>query len=153
MIRFPVTVILTYIFWILLTFSFSIENLVMGLFVALVVSFISSRFLFSEVHAKILNPIRWARFISYIFVWIYYAIVAHLDVMYRIVTGRINPVVVKLPTKMKTDIGKTLLANSITLTPGTVTLWTEKNNLYVHCLNKKKNLGAAFERIGPGVTE
>jgi len=121
--------------------------------VALVVSFITSRFLFSEVHGKIFNPVRWARFISYVFVWVYYAVVAHLDVMYRIITGKINPIIVKVPTKIKTDVGKTLLANSITLTPGTLTMWTDKSNLYVHCLNYDKKPGAVFEKRISGVTE
>lgn len=154
MIRFPVTVILTYIFWLLLTFSFTVENLIIGLFAALVVSFIASRFLFSKSHGKIFNPLRWARFIGYVFVWAYCEVVAHLDVIYRVITGRINPAVVKVPTKMKTDIGKTLLANSITLTPGTLTMWTDKKDIHVHCLNRKKELpGKAFERFGRGVTE
>ncbi|MFH1445020.1 MAG: Na+/H+ antiporter subunit E [Nanoarchaeota archaeon] len=153
MIRFPFTVILTYIFWLLLTFSFTKENLVIGLFVAFVASFIANRFLFSEVHGKPFNPLRWFRFTVYFFVWIYAEVISHIDVICRIFTGRINPAIVKIPTKMKSDFGKTFLANSITLTPGSLTMKTDSNSLYVHVINYKKTPGKLFERFGVGVTE
>ena len=49
----------------------------------------------------------------------------------------INPGIVKMPTGLKTDLGITLLADSITLTPGTLSVdIDEKNNdLYIHWIN------------------
>lgn len=46
----------------------------------------------------------------------------------------INPALVKVKTRCKTDLAKTLFANSITLTPGTVTIEVEPNRLLVHAL-------------------
>ena len=61
---------------------------------------------------------------------------------------------VSVPTKFRTDIGKTLIGNSITLTPGTLTVKAGKTML-IHWIayNKKKQVGKIFERFGTGVTE
>lgn len=47
---------------------------------------------------------------------------------------KINPGIVKVKTSLKSDFAKALLANSITLTPGTVTIDIEGENLFVHWL-------------------
>ncbi|GAH06184.1 unnamed protein product, partial [marine sediment metagenome] len=56
---------------------------------------------------------------------------------HRVITGKINPGIVKISPGLKTDLGITLLADSITLTPGTLSVdIDEKNNdLYVHWIN------------------
>jgi Multisubunit Na+/H+ antiporter, MnhE subunit len=62
---------------------------------------------------------------------------ANIDVAYRVITGKINPGIVKISPGLKTGLGITLLADSITLTPGTLSVdIDEKNNdLYVHWIN------------------
>ena len=47
----------------------------------------------------------------------------------------INPGIVKVKTNLKTDIGRTMLANSITLTPGTLTVEINDDVLYIHWIN------------------
>jgi multicomponent Na+:H+ antiporter subunit E len=49
----------------------------------------------------------------------------------------VNPGIVKLKTTLKNDYDKLLLANAITLTPGTITLDMEDDHLYIHILNLK----------------
>jgi multicomponent Na+:H+ antiporter subunit E len=46
----------------------------------------------------------------------------------------LSPVMVKVPTRCTTDLAKTLFANSITLTPGTVTVDVERDKLLIHAL-------------------
>ena len=61
---------------------------------------------------------------------------ANWDVAKRVITGDINPGIVKFNPRLKTDLGRTLLANSITLTPGTLTVDIDENGtFYVHALN------------------
>lgn len=48
--------------------------------------------------------------------------------------GRLRPQVVRMPLSQRDDLGRTILANSITLTPGTVTLDVEPDAVVVHCL-------------------
>ena len=73
---------------------------------------------------------------------------ASLDVVYRVATMDINPEIVMLKTDIKSDLGVLLLANSITLTPGTITIDTEGEYLYVHWLYARTtNFGHAADLI------
>ncbi|GAG73932.1 unnamed protein product [marine sediment metagenome] len=66
---------------------------------------------------------------------------ANLDVAYRVLHPRlpINPGIVKVRTKLTTDTALTFLANSITLTPGTMSVDIDKDNgiLYIHWIDVK----------------
>ncbi len=57
----------------------------------------------------------------------------------------IDPVVLRLRTRACTDLGKALFANSITLTPGTVTIDVEGDKVLVHALVRAKASVAGFE--------
>ena len=76
---------------------------------------------------------------------------ANLDVAYRIIHPRmpINPGIVVVRTNLKQDIAKLILANSITLTPGTFTLDILGDNLLIHWINvKDENIDGATKIIG-----
>jgi multicomponent Na+:H+ antiporter subunit E len=62
---------------------------------------------------------------------------ANIDVAYRVITGRIKPGIVRIKPKLETDLGRTFLANSITLTPGTlsVDIDDETGDLFIHWIN------------------
>lgn len=59
----------------------------------------------------------------------------------------INPALVKVKTSCDTDLAKTLFANSITLTPGTVTIEVEPNRLLVHALYEEAAGPTAFTEM------
>ena len=59
----------------------------------------------------------------------------------------IRPTLVKIKTECKTDLSKTLFANSITLTPGTVTIAVEGDKLLVHALYENAAQPEAFEEM------
>jgi multicomponent Na+:H+ antiporter subunit E len=154
MLKFPVTFLLAFGAWIFFTASLNMQELVAGVLVSLVIAYIAKDFIFHEKPGKALNPVRWARFVAYFFVWLYLEILASLDVAYRIITGKVNPAIVRIPTGFRSDIGKTLLGNSITLTPGTLTI-RAGDNMCIHWIayHPKRRVGRLFERFGPGVTE
>lgn len=52
-----------------------------------------------------------------------------------------DPVLVKFRTKVKTKVGQTVVANSITLTPGTITVDLEDGNYLVHSLEREYAVG------------
>jgi len=56
----------------------------------------------------------------------------------------ISPVLVKVRTQCESDLAKTLFANSITLTPGTVTVAVEEKRLLVHALYEENANPEAF---------
>jgi multicomponent Na+:H+ antiporter subunit E len=122
--------------WILLTWSMKIQDILAGLVVAFFVT-ILTRELFPDDFLKLLNPGRFllgALYIPYLF---YYILLANLDVAYRVLNPYlpIKPGIVKVKTGLKNDFAKTILANSITLTPGTLTVEVEGDYFYVHWIN------------------
>ncbi len=82
-----------------------------------------------------LSPKRWALFICYFFGPFLLALVkANIDVAIRVITGRVRPGIVKVSSGLTSGLAQTVLADSITLTPGTMTvdLNPENGDLYVH---------------------
>jgi len=111
---------------------------VLGIVLSVIVSFMATRVLFQKRSYRMLNPARWIIFLIYLIGPFFWAMIkANIDVAYRVITGKINPGIVKISPELKTDLGITLLANSITLTPGTlsVDIDEETNDLYIHWIN------------------
>ena len=85
-----------------------------------------------------LNPLRLLLFLVYLIGPFFWAMAkANLDVAYRVITGKIRPGIVRLSTGLSTDFGVTLLANSITLTPGTVTVRLDGGDILVHAIARE----------------
>ncbi len=85
-----------------------------------------------------LNPVRLVYFVIYLFGPFLLALIhANIDVAMRVITGKINPGIVRIPTGLARDGALTLLANSITLTPGTLTVDADDGSreLYIHWIN------------------
>jgi len=74
---------------------------------------------------------------------------ANIDVAYRVIHPKmpIKPGIVVVKTHLKTDIAKMILANSITLTPGTFTLDILGDNFLIHWINVKTENTAEATRI------
>ncbi|MHC4124650.1 MAG: Na+/H+ antiporter subunit E [Planctomycetota bacterium] len=140
--------ILAFIIWVLLCWPFSLVNgavkidgqvIISGLVAAVIVAFLFREVSPKEYHISI-SPIRLFWFLVYIPVFFYYIIMANFDVVYRTLHPKlpISPGIVKIKTTLKTDTAITALANSITLTPGTLTVdLTEDGFLYIHWINVK----------------
>lgn len=151
MIAFIITTIVCFITYLLLTtgsangssmlnlWLWSIEEIIFGLILSIIVGIIARR-IFIKKSLRMLNPVRWFMFIGYLFYFFYEMTKANFDVAYRVITGKINPGIVKISPNLKTDLGTTMLANSITLTPGTLTVDVDEdcNDLYIHWINVKK---------------
>jgi len=145
MIAFVITAIVCFIIYLLFTIGsgtavlglWSYEEIALGSILSIIVGFIA-RTIFVKKSLRMLNPVRWLIFLAYVIGPFFVALTkANLDVAYRVVTGKIKPGIVKISPDLKTDLGITMLANSITLTPGTlsVDIDEEKNELYVHWIN------------------
>ena len=70
-------------------------------------------------------------------------IAANLTVCRMILTRkeRMEPVIVRVHADLKTEAARVVLANSITLTPGTITVSLSGQELLVHCLDKSLSEG------------
>ena len=125
--------ILSLIFWLLLTFRITLPNIIVGSVASIICSAIFTRFFITNVY-KLLQPHRYYWFIIYLFVFIWECIKANFDVAYRVLHPAmpIRPGIVKVRTTLKSDLARTLLANSITMTPGTITIDIIGDYLYIH---------------------
>lgn len=147
--------VLGFIIWVLLTWPFKAEGIdwqviIAGVFASAVTAILFHELLPKEHHVFI-SPVRVFWFLLYIPVFFYYIFLANLDVVYRALHPKmpINPGIVKIKTKLKTESGITALANSITLTPGTLTVdLTDDGYLYIHWINvRSSDLQEATEHI------
>lgn len=146
--------IIAFITWVLLTWSFNWQELTIGVVVALFVSlFFGDKFL----GFRMFSPVRIAWGLYYIPIWVYYCILANLDVAKRVLSPKmpIKPGIVRFRTTLKTDLAKTMLANSITMTPGTMTVDIIGDEFYIHWIyvatekdeEAYKLIASGFERI------
>lgn len=128
--------LLTYFVWIAITWSLDPFTLFFGFIVALIGVFLLAD-LFPPNMALLFMPSRMGWLLKFIPYFAYCVIKANLDVAYRVLHPDlpINPGIVKVRTILTTYIAKTLLANSITLTPGTFTVDIDGQYLYIHCIN------------------
>lgn len=86
------------------------------------------------------NTLHWLgiflRLIPFLGWLLWQIIIANIDVARRVIDPKmpIRPGIVKIRSNMKSDLAQTTLANSITLTPGTMTLDIVDGDIYIHCL-------------------
>ncbi len=132
------------------------QELIVGALVSVVLTLIVTNYVGYELDWKL--PYRLLLFIVwYLPVFIWKLILANIDVAKRVLNPKLplNPGFVKVPTKLKDDFAKLMLANSITLTPGTLSIDASEDAIYIHTVDVKgeteeenqKAISGAFERI------
>lgn len=112
------------------------QSLLLGLGVALLVAILFGGAI-TKAPGQFFDPVRIFWLVIYLPVFLYYCIKANLQVVYLVLHPDmpIKPGIVKVKTKLTSESGVTALANSITLTPGTLTVDViNDNELYVHWL-------------------
>jgi len=125
------------IVWVLLVWPPGTADVLAGLVVALFVAWLLRQPVLSG-HRVWLDPRRYVWFVAYVAVLAYYVIKANFDVAYRVLHPAmpIHPGIVKVKTDLKSEPAITALSNSITLTPGTLTVNASPDGvLYVHWIN------------------
>jgi multicomponent Na+:H+ antiporter subunit E len=128
--------ILAFIIWMLLDWTFRWPDVAVGLVFSAVVSLLAGNILPNRP-TRLIDPRRWLWMLLYLPYFLYYCIKANLDVAYRVLHPDmpIRPGIVKVRTVLKSDMAKTFLASSITLTPGTLVVDIVGEDLYVHWIN------------------
>lgn len=143
--------ILTFLFWLLLTFNLSAENLIAGAAAALITSLLFSKYFFKNV-GKFIQLQRYFWLVVYLFIFTWECIKANFDVAFRVLHPAmpIKPGIVKVKMDLKSDFAKTMLANSITMTPGTISVDMVEDILYVHWIYVSSTDPAAYSQIIAG---
>ncbi len=143
--------VLGFTVWVLLNFSLETDNLIIGALVAFLVAFLTGD-LFTRRPYAFKHIERYLWFLYYIPIFVWECFKANVDVAYRVLHPKIpiRPGIVKVKTKLKSDTALTFLANSITLTPGTLTvdIDREKGVMYIHWIYvRAKDTEEASKRI------
>ncbi|NPA47969.1 MAG: Na+/H+ antiporter subunit E [Thermococci archaeon] len=151
--------ILTFVTYMLFTGSAHPYDVVTGVIVAVVVGALLGSIAGSNVA---LNPVRCFWALVY-FVWYSFVaeVKAHVDVMRRVITGDVNPGIVRVPISLRSPYARTIVANSITNTPGTVVVDTDEEFLYVNWIDvrstdpsaAREEISKDFERFARRIAE
>ena len=132
------TVVL-FTFWILISSSFDLFGLATGLVLSTVVAWAAVRLLWTKDDAPVLTARQAGRFIVYIGFLIKEIIWANIHVAEKVLDPRlpIDPVIIEHTSTLKRPVSEIALANSITLTPGTLTVDVDDSVFFVHCLDRE----------------
>ncbi|MBN1834772.1 MAG: Na+/H+ antiporter subunit E [Spirochaetales bacterium] len=136
--RVILTTVYLFAAWLLFTGSFAPYSLFLGVLFSLVVALLTYRYFIEEYEAarRSLLPRLYNLLIFLVIIlWRIYA--ASFRVAWQVLSGRINPRIVHFRTRLKYDLARAILANAITLTPGTVTLDLDDDHLIVHWLDAR----------------
>ena len=142
--------VVTFVLWLALSSKLDWPELISGGVVCLIVSFFAAH-IYSKLGLPPLSIKRILFFLMYIIVLFWEIVKANFDVAYRVIHPKmpIKPGIVVIKTCLKSDIAKLILANSITLTPGTFTLDVIGDELLIHWINvKTEDIDEATNMIG-----
>lgn len=128
-----------FLIWIIFNGQFTWEIAAFGVVISGAMYWFICRFMNYKPRMDVLLCKKFFLILQYIFVLIKEIIKANFAVIKMIMSSRyeLEPVVVRFRTDLKTAPARILLANSITLTPGTITVSLEENEYVVHCLDKE----------------
>ena len=130
----PLAIVL-FVFWIIFTGDIQWTQVVLGVVTAILLSAFSFHLLGGKLDPH-LNAGVAVRFPVFAAILFWEIIKANWDVLKRVLAPSfpISPRIIEFDSYLESDIAKTVLANSITLTPGTVTCDIEGARFYIHCL-------------------
>jgi multicomponent Na+:H+ antiporter subunit E len=132
--RFGVFVLL-FAFWIVFSGHFDTLHLGLGLACSAIVATLSYDLILPDpLSASALT--KTGRFLAYVPWLLFEVLLANLHVTYLVLRpGKIRPQIVRFKTGLKSDLAKVTLGNSITLTPGTITMDIDDDEFFVHAVS------------------
>jgi multicomponent Na+:H+ antiporter subunit E len=146
-----------FLIWLAFTSTFQSQEVLVGAITTFLVVLFTLKYLDGCCNLSFLAPRRFFNIIKYVVVFIIEMIKANFDVARRVISPSlpINPGIVKIKTQLKTDYAKMVLANSITLTPGTLSVDIIDDYIYIHWIDVKstdpeqafKDIAETFEKI------
>ena len=141
-----------FLFWLLLSGSLDADVLIIGALVSAVISILSYSGLsfFTEFRLSPEALVAGFKYYGYFFRELFLSNL-RMAVIVLSPSLPINPAIVRVRTRLKSQMGRLMLANSITLTPGTLTVAMDGEWLYIHCVNlDDSDIEAATREIVTG---
>ncbi|MBR2409881.1 MAG: Na+/H+ antiporter subunit E [Lachnospiraceae bacterium] len=137
--------VVLFLLWLVFNGKVTLEIVLFGIGLSIAVYLFCWRFLEYSPKRELLALRLLPQGIGYFFVLIKEIVFANLSTISLIVSPKyeVEPVLVTFRTGLKSDLAKTVLANSITLTPGTITVELAEDEFKIHCLDKDMAEGLA----------
>lgn len=148
--------------WIIFSGQFDLFHLTLGVLSTAFITAISSSFFFDDRSQGAGHRFQQVLRLPWYLLWMLYQILLSNIHILKLALGpgelpEVKPSLVRINTNLKTDFGKWMLANSITLTPGTITISIEGDELLIHSISKlttagvesddmERRIAAIFER-------
>ena len=142
---------LAFIVWLMLNWKLDAITLSLGLAFSLLASMFFGE-LITVTPERALHINRYFWFLYYIPVFLWQMFKSNIDVAFRVLHPAlpIDPGLIKIRTQLKSEVSRALLANSLSLTPGSTTVDIIGDEIYVHCIDVNRPVreeAALFERI------
>lgn len=154
MVNFLLILFLIMLLWSGLVFPVSSQEVFIGLILSFIIAGVVYPYLKDREAFK---PARIGSFVRFSIIFIKELIKANIDMAIIVLSPSlpISPKIVKVRTAIKSNVGKAFLANSITLTPGTLSVDMEGDALYIHvvdgnALQNEANIIKPFETVLKG---
>ena len=130
--------LLYFCLWVIFNGNLTLEIAIFGIIIAAALFAFTCKFADYSIAKEIRLFKNFFRIIQFVIVLIIEIVKANLSTAHLILTEKEEPQpqLVTFSADLKTSLGRSMLANAITLTPGTITVLLEDNNYIVHCLDK-----------------
>ena len=130
--------LLFFVAWLIFNGRITLEIVLFGVAISLLVFAFICKFMNYSWEKEKLVYKRIPLYLAYLAVLLTEIVSANLSAAKLILSRReaVEPVIVRFKTSLKSEVSKVVLANSITLTPGTITVSLVEDELVVHCLDK-----------------
>ena len=124
--------------WLLFTGSLAPVSLALGLLFSVLIAGFTYSLFFDEQEAERRSILpRIDLLVVFVLVLFFKMYVASFQVLWNVLRGRVNPRIVHFRTRLRSDTARVMLANAITMTPGTITVDLDQDHLVVHWLNAR----------------
>ncbi len=130
------TTVVLFCIWIFLTLSFHPYELVLGFGVSLIIA-VATRGAFTGNLLRLLKPARLAAGVNYVIYFLGKMLMANIDVLLRVLRPvvPVKPGIVRASLILNSPRARNIVANSITLTPGTLTIEMTETEIFVHWIS------------------
>lgn len=140
------------LYWILLSESYDVQTVIIGIILCTGITLLDTKLSIINNNKQKLITKRSKYLYEYALLLLKEMVLANIQVARKVLSPKmdISPSMVTITTRLKTDFYRTILANSITLTPGTITVAIEDDTLTIHCLEKdyvEGLINSKFEEI------
>lgn len=135
LLRFTLTTLFLFVVWVLFSADTGGFSLLFGFFASLLTASLTYHIFLPEHEANLRFFVpRFWYLVRYLFLMVASLYISSFQVVKAVISANTNPRIVHFRTRLRSDIARTVLANSITFTPGTMTLDLNDDHLTVHWL-------------------